>query len=257
MIRRGGLDRRMTPPLPRCFSAALLGLLLGSLFSTTAIAAIPAFNLEPFRAASQTRWEKEIAALEEKDRTEQPVPGGILFIGSSSIRLWKDMAEGMAPYRPIQRGFGGSNWVDVAIFSERLIYPHSPRAIAFFVGNDIQGKETDRTPQEVVSLFNHVVGVVRAKHPTVPIFYIAVTPSGSRFAAWPKIKAGNTAIQAYCKATPNTYFIPTESAFLDAEGKPRDELFVADRLHLNPDGYVRWGAIIKSHLDGVLGAALP
>jgi hypothetical protein len=208
------------------------------------------------RAASLERWDKEIAALEARDRTETHGPDSILFIGSSSIRLWKDIADGMAPYRPIQRGFGGSNWTDVVVFADRLIAAHNPRAFVFFVGNDITGRENDRTPAQVVALFSEVLATLRAKHPTTPVFYVAVTPSGSRFAAWPKIKAGNRAIQAFCEATPNTYFIPTESAYFDAEGRPRDELFVADRLHLNPDGYVRWGAIIKSHLDGVLGGAL-
>lgn len=208
------------------------------------------------RAASLERWEQEIAALEARDRTETHGPDSILFIGSSSIRRWQDIAEGMAPYRPIQRGFGGSNWTDVVVFTDRLIAAHHPRAYVFFVGNDITGKETDRTPAQVVALFREVLAKIRAKHPTTPVFYVAVTPSGSRFAVWPQIKAGNRAIQSFCEATPNTYFIPTESAFLDAEGRPRDELFVADRLHLNADGYVRWAAIIKSHLDGVLGGAL-
>lgn len=209
------------------------------------------------RAVSKEKWEKEIAVLEERDRTETHGPDSIFFTGSSSIRLWGDIEQGMAPYRPIQRGFGGSSWTDVVVFAERLIARHNPRAIVFFVGNDIIGRDNDRTPEQVVALFRETLGIVRAKHPTTPVFYVAVTPSGSRFAAWPRIKAGNRAVQAFCEATPNTYFIASESAFLDAEGKPRDELFVADRLHLNADGYVRWGSIIKSHLDGVLGGALP
>jgi len=236
--------------LPRSFL-----LIVGLSFAAT-LAAQPLIS-DAQRAASLERWEKEINGLEARDRSETHGPDGILMIGSSSIRLWKEIDEGMAPYKPIQRGFGGSNWTDVAIFIERLLRPHTPRAIAFFVGNDIAGRDTDRTPEEVVALFRQVLDVVRSSHPATPVFYIAVTPSGSRFAVWPKIKAGNRAVQAFCETTPHTYFIATESAFLDANGMPRDELFIADRLHLNADGYVRWGAIIKSHLDGVLGGALP
>lgn len=233
-----------------------LALLAAALCSRPGLAATPAsFDLEPFRAASLARWEKEISALEARDRTEQQGTDGILFVGSSSIRLWKDIDKGMAPYRPIQRGFGGSSWTDVAIFAERLLTPHSPRAYVFFVANDIQGRDSDRTPAQIVALFQQVLGKIRARHPETPVFYVAVTPSGSRFTAWPKIKAGNRAVQAFCEATPHTYFIATESAFLDADGKPNDALFVEDRLHLNADGYVRWGSIIKSHLDGVLGGA--
>lgn len=232
-------------------------LLLGLMLALAGTSAAQPLISDAQRAASVERWEKELAELEVRNRVEHHGPDGILMIGSSSIRRWNDIAEGMAPYKPIQRGFGGSNWTDVAVSIERLLRPHAPRAIAFFVGNDIVGKDTDRTAEEVVALFRQVLASVRAKHPSTPVFYIAVTPSGSRFAAWPNIKAGNRAVQAFCEQAPHTYFIPTESAFLDANGTPRDELFVEDRLHLNADGYVRWGAIIKSHLDGVLGGALP
>ena len=53
----------------------------------------------------------------------------------------------------------------------------------------------------------------------------------------------------------NTYFIGTESIYLDAQGKPRTDLFVADKLHLNREGYIRWTAAIKSQLDTVLNGA--
>ena len=82
-----------------------------------------------------------------------------------------------------------------------------------------------------------------------------VIPTPSRFGTWPEIKAANTAVRAVCERKDNTYFIGTESVFLDAAGKPRPELFVEDVIHLNREGYVRWTAAIKSHLDTVLNGA--
>ncbi len=209
-------------------------------------------DIEQYRAAAVGRWERGIATLEAKDKIETHPDNSILFVGSSSIRRWEDIAADMEPYHPIQRGYGGAKWSDVAIFAERLISPHTFRAVVFFVGNDISGRTTDKLPEEVAGLFAYVVGKVREHDEQAPVFYVAVTPTPSRFVAWPEIRAANTAVRAVCERKDNTYFIGTESIFLDAAGKPRPELFLEDKLHLNRDGYVRWAAAIKSHLDTVL-----
>jgi hypothetical protein len=209
-------------------------------------------DIEKYRAAAVERWEGEIAKLEAKDKTETHPDDSILFVGSSSIRLWDDLAADMAPYHPIQRGYGGAKWSDVAVFAERLIWPHRFRAVVFFVGNDITGHGDDKATAEVAGLFTCVQGKVREHDKEAPVFYVAVTPTPSRFGAWPQIKAANSAARAVCESAHNAHFIGTESVYLNAERKPRAEFFREDKLHQNRGGYVRWTAAIKSHLDTVL-----
>ena len=223
--------------------------------SFTGFVSAEQFDLEPFRAHALETWSQPISALEAKDQTESHPDDSILFIGSSSIRRWNTIAADMAPYHPIQRGYGGAKWTDVTVFADRLITPHQFRAVVFFVGNDIVGGDNDRTPTEVAQLFAFVHSRVREHNANAPIFYIAVTPTESRYKAWPQIRAGNNAARAFCLANEKTHFIGTESIFLDAEGKPKAELFVSDKLHLNQAGYTLWAAAIKSHLDSVLDAA--
>src|SRR5262245_15054396 len=84
------------------------------------------------------RWENEIAAYEQMDRTNPPPNGALLFIGSSTIRLWKTLAEDFPEQRVINRGFGGSEIVDATHFAERLIFPHVPRMVFLRAGgNDL------------------------------------------------------------------------------------------------------------------------
>lgn len=245
--------------LPRQLSKLSVALLLlaifcsSNLFAKEPAIAVKPFDLEPFRQPALEKWSDAIAGLEAKDQSEQHPDDAILFIGSSSIRLWKDIATDMAPYHPIQRGYGGARWTDVAVFAERLITPHEFHAVVFFVGNDIVGGDDDRTPEEVVQLFAGVHAVAHRHQPDAAIFYVAVTPTESRLKAWPKIKAGNSLVRKFCQQQKNTHFIGTESIYLDGEGKPRAELFLNDKLHLNRAGYVRWAAAISSHLDTVLG----
>ena len=105
----------------------------------------------PTRAADFEKWEKEIAAYEQADRTSLPPKGGLLFIGSSTIRLWKTLAQDFPLHNVINRGFGGSQIVDSTHFAERIIFPYAPRMILLRAGgNDIHA---GKSPELVFSDF--------------------------------------------------------------------------------------------------------
>jgi len=102
-------------------------------------------------------------------------------------------------------------------------------------------------------LFENVLNTIRKKFPETPVFWIAITPTGSRWKAWPQIHKANIQIQKVCQEHENTWFISTKKFFLNAEGHPKDELFQSDRLHLNKEGYAVWKGIIKKELEKVIG----
>lgn len=208
-------------------------------------------DLSQYRTAAVKRWSKDIARFDELNQSDQTSADSILFIGSSSIRRWNAIADDMAPYKPIQRGYGGAKYSDMAVFAQRIITPHAYRAIVMFVGNGVVGKSSDLTPDEVESLTRHIVGIARAHQPQAPFLIIEITPTEKRFDAWPKIRAANARLREVALTTPMTYFVPTASHFLTPDGKPRSELFVDDRLHLNQDGYQLWSRLIKHRLDEI------
>ncbi len=197
-------------------------------------------------------WEPEIEKLTAPGQTEQYSDDAVIFAGSSSIRLWKTLAEDMKPYNVIQRGYGGAKLSDYAVYAQEIFSPLPGRALVLFIANDITGSESDKSPEEVKKLFMNVVKTFRKNHPGAPVFWIQITPTTSRWKAWPKIKEANELIRLTCKKGKNLYFIRTEQAFLNENGMPRDEYFVEDKLHLNQDGYRIWTEIIKKELDKVL-----
>jgi hypothetical protein len=197
-------------------------------------------------------WEADIRNFEHLDSTEIYSPDAILFAGSSSIRLWSTLAMDMAPFPVIQRGYGGAKLSDFAVYADRIIYPHPCRAIVLFIANDITGNEDDITPEEAARLFKAVVKTVRRKFPDTPVFWIAITPTPRRWNVWTTVVRLNALIRDACKNEKKTYFIETETDFLDAENQPKQEFFMPDSLHLNPAGYEIWTKIIKEELEKVL-----
>jgi|GEM_PF-388577 len=231
----------------------LVTLLLAlAVFSTSTVSAQ---LTDKYAAAAKEQWEDTIKKFEELDKQNVYPADSILFIGSSSIRLWDTLARDMAPFPVIQRGYGGATFQDLAVFAKRLVDPHEFRAVVVFVANDIVGKKDhDLTPEEIAALYGDVVKTVRAKDARAPVFLIAITPTESRWRAWPQIEKANAAMAAVCEAGENVHFISTAKEFLNEEGSPKTELFRDDQLHLNADGYKLWTKIIRPKIEAVFTA---
>jgi hypothetical protein len=197
-------------------------------------------------------WENDIQKFEQLDKSENYPQDAILFAGSSSIKLWATLESDMSPYPVIQRGYGGARLSDFAVYADRIFAPHPCSAIVIFIANDITGEESDKSPKEVAALFRYVLKTIRKSHPVTPVFWIAVTPTAARWSAWNEIQIANSKIKDICEHNSNTWFIRTDFAFLDQYGKPRTELFVEDKLHLNLQGYAIWTEIIKNELGKIV-----
>ena len=234
------------------------GLVLAAL-GVPALAAEPAPAAQPSRAAAHpdvTRWERDVAALEALDGRQADPPDAILFIGSSSIRLWESIAADMAPWPVVRRGYGGARYRDLCHFAPRLVAKHDPRAIVVFSANDISEPGAAPGVEQVMVDVRATLAGIRGRHPRVPVVFVAVTPTASRWQLWPEISRLNAAIEALCADEAGTFFVVTAERFLDPDsGRPIPGLFQDDRLHLSRAGYRVWAEAIGAALAEVLAEA--
>ena len=213
-------------------------------------------SCSPFSKYSQSnrQFEEEVSILERLDVEEKAGEKDILFIGSSSIRLWDNINEDMYPYSSVKRGYGGAHFYDLIHFSERLVKNHTPKAILIFVANDITGSNgltnfvSDLSPKEVKRFFKLNYKLIRGIHKHIPIFLIETTPTQKRWKVWSEILKSNKKLESFCKKEPNLYYISTRDKFIGVDGLPIKSLFLNDELHLNTDGYKLWSNIIKTKL---------
>jgi CubicO group peptidase (beta-lactamase class C family)/lysophospholipase L1-like esterase len=193
-----------------------------------------------------SRWEEEIAAYETADRANPPPRGGVLFIGSSTIRLWKSLADDYPGHKVINRGFGGSEIVDATHFAERLIFPHEPRQVFLRAGgNDIHG---GRLPDEVGVDFVNFVRKVRERLPQTEILYIAVSPAPARWGESDKYRALNQKIRELAVKLPRVGYVDAYDLSLHRDGRARVELFLPDQLHFNAEGYKLLADCVRPYL---------
>ncbi len=195
----------------------------------------------------EVRWAKEIGAFEAADKTNPPPKDAVLFIGSSSIKRWTNVAAAFPDYRVINRGFGGSQLADSAAFIGRIVTPYQPRLVLLYAGdNDIA---SGKSPETVLDDFKAFAAKIHAALPRTRIAYIAIKPCPSREKFLAQVKTANRLIREYCATDNRLLFVDVFTPMLNAEGRPRAELCVKDMLHLNAEGYQLWAAILKPVLD--------
>ncbi len=192
------------------------------------------------------RWEKEIAGIEKRLAAAPPAKGGVVFAGSSSIRLW-NLEKSFPGKGYVNVGFGGSEIRDTTHFAARILLPLEPKAIVFYAGdNDIAKK---RTPAQVRDDFNAFAKAVHAKLPKTRILYLPVKPSLARWKLYDVQKEANALVKSACEADPRLTYVDLVPATLGADGKPKPEFFVKDGLHLSEAGYKAWSDIVRKALE--------
>ncbi len=194
-------------------------------------------------SAPPSHWQPDIAAFVAADHEHPPAQHGVLFIGSSSIQFWKSLAQDFPGIQVINRGFGGSALPDSTYYADRIVWPYQPNLIVMYAGdNDIND---GATAEQVLASFQQFVARAREGVPGVPIVYISIKPSIARLGLWPTMKAANDKIRAWSATQKSVRFVDIAPLMLDAQGKPRPELFRPDGLHMLPAGYALWIATLK------------
>ncbi|MCA9239026.1 MAG: hypothetical protein KDA37_02450 [Planctomycetales bacterium] len=198
------------------------------------------------------RWADAMRAFREQDENSPFPPGNVVFVGSSSIRLWdlKKSFPEMEP-TPLNRGFGGSEIADTNRHLDLLVLKHRPRLVVMYAGdNDIAA---GRSPQRVHRDFEEFARRVHAALPETRIAYIAIKPSIARWKLAERMKEANALIAKSCEEDDRSTFVDIWAAMLGEEEKPRKQLLRDDGLHMTAAGYAVW----VEALQGAMSTATP
>lgn len=213
------------------------------------VAALLALLLAPGVAAAvdrpdPARFESEIRAFEVADSTERAPRGAVVFYGSSSLRMWHPrLAADFPGITVVGRGFGGSTMSEAVHFLPRVVTPLAPRALVLYEGdNDI---EMGLTPDQVMADFDSLLAGLHAAAPRTYVYVIGIKPSGARWERWKTMRETNRRFAERCARDPlRLAYVDVAMPMLGKDGRPRPELFLEDRLHLNDAGYDLWRDIV-------------
>ena len=193
------------------------------------------------------QWETEVAQIETRLKAAPAAPGGVVFAGSSSIRLW-NLPQSFPHLTLANCGFGGSLIEDCTAFAPRLILPLQPRLVVFYAGDN--DSATDHSAARIAADFQAFAAAIHRKLPDCRILYLPIKPSLARQKLWPLQRQANTLIAQYCASQPSKLeYLDLATPLLGPGETLRPELYQKDGLHLSPAGYAIWNQLLRPHLE--------
>ena len=188
------------------------------------------------------RLKTEIEAFRQWDAKNAVPANSVLFVGSSTIRLWPT-AEGFPDLPVVNRGFGGSQISDANHYVEDVVLKHRPAVVVFYAGdNDINaGKSPDRVAADYRAFVTRVLAVRRDTR----IIFLAIKPSLARWPLWAKMQEANDRFRSYSLGFgPQLIYVDVATPMLTSAGQTQPHLYVEDGLHMSPAGYEMWTRIL-------------
>lgn len=199
--------------------------------------------------AQKIPFYNDVQAFKKEDSIKAPIKNPVLFIGSSSFTKWTSLQQDFPSIPVLNRAFGGSTLLDVIRFQNEVIFKYEPRKIVIYCGeNDLASSEAI-TPTEVFNRFKTLYKSIKKHEPKVPIVYISIKPSISRWTMKERQIATNKLIENFISKKRNIVFVNIWDKMLDENGNPKKEIFSPDRLHMNEKGYQIWIEALKDKLN--------
>ena len=191
-------------------------------------------------------YEDEVKRL-ENDRRKLGYEPETIFYGSSSIRMWTSLYDDFKEIKPINLGFGGSTLAACVWFFERLMTTYKPKRFIIYAGDNDLGD--GRHPEEVFIFFQQLAVKIDAHFGDIPCYYISLKPSPNRLNMIDQYKYANNLIEnEIVKNDNNWQFINVFKDMIDANGRPKNELYVRDGLHLSKAAYRLWEEKVNNYI---------
>lgn len=203
----------------------------------------------PIYHADETKWlqryQKDIDNYTKENSRMTDFSCDALFLGSSSINLWKNIYNDMAPLKIIRRSYGGSTIRDMIYNYNTIARGYNPKKIVLYVENDFGSWKEAISPGECYDLFRLFEQMIHRDYPTTPLYIISFKPSFSKSDQLKDQLVINSLLEDYAKRTKYVEYIDITKDMYDKDGKLREDIFVEDRLHINQKGYDLWTKAIK------------
>lgn len=194
-------------------------------------------------AQEKNRFQNEVESIQKKyDTLWDASKETVVFTGSSSIRIWKELTELFPNHQIVNTGFGASLSTDLLIFNKELILNYNPYQVFIYEGdNDIS---SGRKPYEIIKNIRKIVAEIWTHNPNVQIVLISAKPSLTRWSLKRKYRRFNRKLKKLTKRETALYFADVWNPMLNGK-EINKNLFIKDGLHMNAKGYEIWYSVIK------------
>lgn len=198
-------------------------------------------------AQDASRFDEEVEAIQRKyDTLWDSSNETIVFTGSSSVRIWKDLESRFPEHQIVNSGFGGSQASDLLHHIDQLVLRFKPKKVFIYEGdNDIS---VEKKPKAIIHDMKEIIALIGKENTNTKVVLIAAKPSIARWELKKHYKKLNRKFKKLSKKNPLLEFADVWKPMLDKKNVKQD-IFIEDGLHMNAKGYHIWYDVIKDFME--------
>ena len=197
-------------------------------------------------AVSQTDFSKEVEKIQQRS-LDKGLNEPVIFIGSSSIRMWSTLEQDFPDVPVLNHGFGGSEYSDLLKYREQLIEEFEPSMVVVYSGdNDIANSQV---PSQIAEKADRFVDGLRREASGALVIILAAKPSMARWELKDKYQELNEQLKKVAENYDHVVFVDVWNPMLKQNGEVNPKLFIEDGLHMNEKGYKIWKNLLLPYLS--------
>lgn len=197
-------------------------------------------------AQDPARFKSQIEQLTTIDYQFKPGKKLLVFAGSSSIRMWKDVQDYFPGFNVINNGFGGSQFSDLIFYVDQLILKPKPEILFIYEGdNDIA---VGKKPSVVAKEAKYLLQKIQSELPETTIILISAKPSIARWKLKTNYEKLNKRLYRLAKKSDKVEYANVWDIMIDDNGNLYQDIFLNDGIHMNKKGYDLWSKEIERFL---------
>ena len=169
--------------------------------------------------------------------------GPIVFVGSSIFHRWTALSSQMAPLPIVNIAFDGAQTSDMLRLVDSRVVSYKPRVVAYYCGsNDVDAGDD---AEVIVERIRQFMVRTRTALPDVRIVFVSVIRAPEKQSRWDVVDDINRRVKTYAAGAKGIEFVDVNPLVFTADGMPRFDLYLSDRLHFRPKAYEAFAATLK------------
>lgn len=207
--------------------------------------------------------ERAVVAIEQKNKSQPPQPGGIMFLGDSVFKNW-DVNKSFPGSNVARHGIAALSLKELRDVAARIVIPAWPSTVVVQVGT----LDVDRNVSigQCAAYYQSFVDLMRQNLPQTQIIFTSIRPNpleGLAFNVHADGRAAvNERIREICKGDSRQKYVDLTTPLVGANGRLRDALFgprnsglIENGFDLNDEGYRIWADVLQCDVE--TGRTLP
>ena len=178
-----------------------------------------------------------------------PAPGGVLLVGSSIFRKWTTLAADLAPIPVTNRAFGGSRTENQLTFLDRVVPSSRAGLVVWYCGsNDIKGGIATTV---ILDNTKQWIERTRGALPGARILLVSVIRAIQKRedGQLDEVDEVNAGLRKLAQTIARVDYVDVNPALESASGEAIPGCYLADKLHLSPDGYRRLVTVLRPAIE--------